>query len=140
VLPLTPDKEPAMEDLFEKGLKLRREVLGDAHVDRSLARSDAFNREMQQLTTEFGWGNIWSRPGLSKRDRSLLNLGMLTALNRQHELRVHALGALRNGLSPTEIKEALIQTACYCGFPAALDAFRTVSEVIAAHEAASKTE
>jgi 4-carboxymuconolactone decarboxylase len=123
-----------MEDLFDKGLKLRRKVLGDAHVDRSLAGRDPFTHDMQQLATEFGWGTIWQRPGLSLRDRSLLNLGMLIALNRPHELKVHTLGALRNGLKPEEIKEAFIQAACYCGFPAAIDAFRTVKDVIAEYK------
>jgi 4-carboxymuconolactone decarboxylase len=120
-----------VEDLFEKGLKLRRQVLGDTHVDRSLAGRDAFTHDMQQLATEFGWGTIWQRPGLSLRERSLLNLGMLVALNRPHELKVHTLGALRNGLTPEEIKEVLLQAAVYCGVPAANRAFAIAQEVLA---------
>jgi 4-carboxymuconolactone decarboxylase len=107
-------------------------VLGEAHVERSLeAAKDDFNWDLQELTTEIGWGAVWSRPGLSRKQRSLLNIGMLTALNRPHELEVHVRGALRNGLTPGEIKEALIQTAVYCGFPACIDSFRVARKVIA---------
>ena len=118
-------------ELFEKGLAIRREVLGDEYVDRSLAQADEFNMPLQELVTEHAWGAIWGRDGLSRRDRSLLNLGMLTALNRPHELRLHVRGALNNGLSREEIREVLLQAAVYCGAPAALDGFRVAREVFA---------
>ncbi len=116
---------------FERGLAIRKEVLGAEYVDASLRGADDFTREMQQLVTEYAWGEIWSRPGLSRRDRSLLNLGMLTALNRPHELRLHVRGALTNGISKDEIKEVLMQSAIYCGVPAALDSIRIAREVFA---------
>ena len=116
---------------FERGLAIRKEVLGAEYVDASLRGADDFTREMQQLVTEYAWGEIWSRPGLSRRDRSLLNLGMLTALNRPHELRLHVRGALTNGISKDEIKEVLMQSAIYCGVPAALDSIRVAREVFA---------
>ncbi len=116
---------------FERGLAIRKEVLGSEYVEASLRGADDFTRELQQLVTEYAWGEIWARPGLSRRDRSLLNLGMITALNRPHELRLHVRGALNNGLSKDEIKEVLLQTAVYCGAPAALDAFRVAREVFA---------
>jgi 4-carboxymuconolactone decarboxylase len=116
---------------FERGLAIRKEVLGAEYVDASLRGADDFTREMQQLVTEYAWGEIWSRPGLSRRDRSLLNLGMLTALNRPHELRLHVRGALTNGITKDEIKEALMQSAVYCGVPAALDSIRVAREVFA---------
>jgi len=117
-------------DSFDAGLKMRMRVLGEAHVKRSLADVDDFNRDIQELATSFGWGEIWTRPGLSPRERSILNLGMLTALNRPHEFKVHVRGALNNGLTREEIREALLQTAVYCGFPAALEAFRLAREVL----------
>lgn len=116
---------------FEKGLAVRRAVLGEAYVDAALAGADDFTAEVQKLVTEYGWGEVWARPGLSRRERSLLNLGMLTALNRPEELRAHVRGAVNNGLSPDEIKEALLQTAIYCGLPACLDAFRVARAVLA---------
>ena len=116
-------------DTFDAGLKMRMKVLGEAHVKRSLADVDDFNRDLQQLVTGFGWGQIWTRPGLALRERSILNLGMLTALNRPHEFKVHVRGALNNGLTREEIREALLQTAVYCGFPAAIEAFRLAREV-----------
>lgn len=116
---------------FEQGLTVRKDVLGADHVEASLRGADDFTREMQQLVTEYAWGEIWSRPGLSRRDRSLLTLVMLTALNRPHELRVHLRGALNNGVSKDEIKEAFLQAAVYCGAPAALDSFRVAREVFA---------
>jgi 4-carboxymuconolactone decarboxylase len=114
---------------FEEGLRIRREVLGDSHVDRSLARAGEFSRPMQEFVTEHCWGAIWSRPGLGRRERSLVNLGILTALNRSHELRVHVRGAVRNGCSREEIQEVLLQAAIYCGVPAAVVAFRCAKEV-----------
>ena len=116
-------------DLFERGLKTRREVLGADHVDASLKNADDFSRPMQELVTEYCWGDVWNRPGLDRRTRSLLNLAMLTALNRPHELRLHVRGALNNGVSKDEIREVFLQTAIYCGVPAAIDAFRQAREV-----------
>ena len=116
---------------FEDGLEVRREVLGADHVDRSLARASAFARPMQELVTEYCWGAVWARPGLDRRTRSLLNLAMLTALDRPHELRIHLRGALTNGVSAAEIQEVLLQAAIYCGVPAAMDAFRVAEEVLA---------
>lgn len=116
-------------DSFDDGLKMRMKVLGEAHVKRSLHEVDDFNRDLQQIVTGFAWGQIWTRPGLSLRDRSILNLGMLTALNRPHEFKVHVRGALNNGLTREEIRELLLQTSVYCGFPAAIEAFRLAREV-----------
>lgn len=120
-----------MEDRFTRGLALRKEILGADYVERSLADADAFSLPMQQLTTEYCWGEIWSRPGLSRRDRSLLNLGMISALNRPHELKLHVKAALRNGLTREEIGEALLQVAVYCGVPAGIDSTRIAREAFA---------
>lgn len=117
------------QDLFDQGLQTRREVLGAAYVDASIANADDFNRPMQELVTQYCWGDVWNRPGLSRRDRSLLNLAMLTALNRPHELKLHVKGALNNGVTPDEIREVFLQTAIYCGVPAAIDSFRSAREV-----------
>ncbi|MDR3400790.1 MAG: carboxymuconolactone decarboxylase family protein [Pandoraea sp.] len=116
-------------DLFEKGLKTRREVLGSEYVDKSIATADAFNRPMQELVTEYCWGEIWNRPGIDRRTRSLLNLGMLTVLNRPHELKLHVRGALTNGVTKEEIAEVFLQAAIYAGVPAAIDSFRVAREV-----------
>jgi len=115
---------------LERGTRLRREVLGDAHVDRSMAQATDFTRSLQEYVTASCWGDIWSRPGLDRRTRSLLNLAMLTALNRPHEFSVHVRGALRNGCTVEEIQEVLLQTAAYCGAPAALEAFRLAEKVL----------
>jgi 4-carboxymuconolactone decarboxylase len=117
------------KELFETGLRIRREVLGAEHVDKSLSRDDDFNRPLQELVTEYCWGAVWSRPGLSRKMRSLLNLAMLTALNRPHEVKLHLKGALNNGCSKEEIMEVLLQAAIYCGVPAAVDSFRLAREV-----------
>lgn len=122
-------------DLFEAGLSTRRAVLGDAYVDASLAAATEFSMEMQELVTQYCWGDVWNRPGLSRRDRSLLNLGMISALNRPHEFKTHVRGALNNGLSRDEIKEVLLQVSIYCGAPAALDSFRLAAEVFATMDA-----
>ena len=119
-------KNPA---LFDEGLATRREVLGDAYVDASIRNATDFNIDMQELVTQYCWGDVWNRPGLDRRSRSLLNLAMLTALNRPHELKIHVRGALNNGLTREEIKEVFLQTAIYCGVPAAIDAFRVAAEV-----------
>ena len=117
---------------LERGRAVRGEVLGDGHVERSLENASDFSRPMQELVTEYCWGEVWSRPGLTRRDRSLINLGMLTALNRSHELAVHTRGAIRNGCTPEEIQETLLQTAIYCGVPAAMEAFRVVEDAMLA--------
>jgi 4-carboxymuconolactone decarboxylase len=117
--------------LYEKGLARRREVLGEQHVDRSLAAATDFSRPLQDLVTEYCWGAVWTRDDLDGRTRSLLTLVMLTALNRMHELAVHVRGAVTNGCSREEIREALLQTAIYCGVPAALESFRVAEKVLA---------
>jgi 4-carboxymuconolactone decarboxylase len=123
------------DELWEKGLEIRREVVGDAYVDRSLAAMDEFNQPLQEYITRYAWGDIWRRPGLDRRARSILNIGMLVALNRPHELKLHLRGAIRNGVTRDEIRECLLQSAVYCGAPASLDAFRTAREVFAEMEA-----
>ncbi len=117
------------QDTFEKGLKIRREVLGADYVDQAMANATSFTQPLQELVTTYCWGEIWSRPGLDRRTRSMINLAMITALNRPHELKLHVNAALNNGLSKEEICEVLLQTAIYCGLPAAVDAFRTASQV-----------
>ena len=117
------------KELFEKGLKMRRAVLGDAHVDASLKSADTFSVGIQELVTEYCWGEVWNRPGLDRRTRSFLNLAMLTALNRLHEIKLHVKGVINNGLTKDEIAEVFIQAAIYCGVPAALDSFRVAKEV-----------
>jgi 4-carboxymuconolactone decarboxylase len=121
-------------ELYDTGLKIRREVLGAEYVDKSISMSDEFNRPLQDLVTQYCWGAIWSRPGLDRKTRSLLNLAMLTALNRPHEVKLHLKGALNNGCSRQEIMEALLQTAVYCGVPAAIDSFRLAREVFSEAE------
>jgi 4-carboxymuconolactone decarboxylase len=116
---------------LEQGMEVRREVLGAEHVERSMANASEFGRPIQDLVTEYCWGAVWSRPGLDRRTRSLINLGMLTALNRRHELRVHVRGALNNGVTREEILETLLQAAVYCGVPAGMDAFRAAEETFA---------
>jgi 4-carboxymuconolactone decarboxylase len=117
------------QDLFDKGLKTRREVLGAEHVDASIRNADDFTRPLQEHITQYAWGDIWNRPGLDRKTRSLLNLAMLTALNRPHELKLHVRGALTNGVSKEEMREVFLQTAIYCGVPATLDSFRVAREV-----------
>lgn len=119
---------------FEEGLKIRREVLGREHVDASLARADEFTSPLQELITEYCWGTVWSRPGLNRKTRSLINIAMLTALNRPHELKLHIRGALNNGCTKDQIREVLLQAAVYCGVPAAVDGFRVAKEVFEALE------
>jgi 4-carboxymuconolactone decarboxylase len=118
---------------LEEGMDVRREVLGAEHVERSLQNATAFGRPIQELVTEYCWGAVWARDGLDRRTRSLLNLGMLTALNRRHELTVHLRGALNNGVTPEEIRETLLQATIYCGVPAGMEAFRAAEEVLAEH-------
>lgn len=109
---------------LSRGLQVRREVLGDEHVERSMERTSEFSRPVQELVTAYCWGAVWTREELDRRTRSLINLAMLTALNRPAELRIHVRGAINNGCTVAEVQEVLLQTAVYCGVPAALEAFR----------------
>jgi len=118
------------DELYENGLAIRREVLGNEYVDRSLASADEFMSALQRMTTEWAWGYVWSRPGLDRRARSLMNLAMLTALGKPHELKLHVKGALSNGVTVDEIKEALLHASVYCGIPAGLEAFKAAHEVL----------
>jgi len=120
---------------YEKGLSVRRAVLGDAHVDRAMKNRNEFNQEFQDLLTRYAWGEIWARPGLPRKTRSLLTIVMLVALNRPDEFRMHLRAALTNGVTKDEIKEALLQAAIYCGVPAANSAFHAAQEVFAETEA-----
>lgn len=122
-------------ELYEKGMQVRRAVMGDEYVDRALADVDDFNGPLQDLVTEAAWGGVWTRPDLPRATRSMLNLAMLTALNRPHELKGHVRGALRNGVSRAELREVLLQAAVYCGMPAAIDAFRVAREVLKEEDA-----
>jgi 4-carboxymuconolactone decarboxylase len=115
---------------YDQGLKIRRQILGDAHVDKSLKSRTKFTEEFQDLLTRYAWGEIWTRPGLPKETRSLITLAMLVALNRNDEFRMHVRAALNNGVSEEQIREVLLQSAIYCGLPAANTAFHIAQEVI----------
>jgi 4-carboxymuconolactone decarboxylase len=117
-------------ETYELGLEMRRRVLGDGHVARSLEQVTDFSRPIQEFVTEYCWGATWTRDGLDLRIRSMLNLAMLTALNRPHELGVHVRGALQNGVTVSEIQEVLLQTAVYVGVPAALESYRVAEQVL----------
>jgi 4-carboxymuconolactone decarboxylase len=117
--------------VFEKGMEIRKSVLGKEFVEKSFASADDFNKPMQELTTEYCWGAVWGREGLPKKTRSMLNLAMLSALNRPHELKMHIKGALTNGVTKDEIREVLLQVAIYCGIPAGVDSFRMARETFA---------
>jgi 4-carboxymuconolactone decarboxylase len=119
-----------VSDAYERGLEVRRQVLGDQHVDAAIARTSDFTAEFQDLITRYAWGEIWSRPGLDRRTRSCITLTALVALNRGEELAMHVRAALRNGLTPDEIKEVLLQSAIYCGVPAANSAFAIAQQVL----------
>lgn len=119
------------DELYDKGMKIRREVLGDKHVDRSLANADDFGNIIQYHATANAWGTVWGREGLDRRSRSILNLGMLSALGKEHELKVHIKGALRNGLTREELGEIFLQVAIYCGVPASIECFRHAKDVFA---------
>lgn len=121
--------------MMAKGLEIRRRVLGDEYVDAAMKNADEFTTDLQKLVSTYCWGEIWGRDGLSNRDRSMLNLGMIAALNRPHELGMHVRGALRNGLSRDEIKEIFLQVAIYCGVPAGVDSFRIAREAFAKADA-----
>jgi len=118
------------DEMHELGMTTRREVLGDAHVDAAVAGTTPFTADFQDLITRYAWGEIWSRPGLDRRTRSCITLTALVALNHHHELAMHVRAALRNGLTPDEIKEVLLQSAVYCGVPAANRAFAIAQEVL----------
>ena len=120
----------AADGHYERGLATRREVLGDEHVERSLRDATEFTAPAQELVTEYCWGAVWTRPGLDRRTRSLINLAMLTALGRMHEFRVHVRGAVNNGCSTEEIRETLLQATVYCGAPAGLESFREAQVVL----------
>ena len=128
-MPEIPNRPEYQSELFKQGLKVRRDVLGADYVDGSLSRADDFNAAFQQLTTEVAWGTIWTRPGLPRKTRSMVNIAMLVALNRGAELKLHLRAALTNGVTRDEIKEILLQTGAYCGIPACLEAFRLATEV-----------
>jgi 4-carboxymuconolactone decarboxylase len=132
--PATDDVSMAHDARLEAGDQIRRQVLGDAHVDRSRNLATPFTRPLQDLVTEFCWGAIWTRPGLDPRTRSLINVAMLTAMGKGDELRLHVQGAIRNGCSEEEVQEVLLQAAVYCGIPAALEATRHAQAALEALE------
>ena len=132
-MPKMPDMNTP---LFKKGLAVRRAVVGAEYVEKSLSAMTPFNAPFQKMVTEWCWGDVWTRPGLPRATRSMLNLAMLCALNRPHELRIHLRGALNNGVTPREIQEVLLQVGVYCGVPASLEGFRIATEVMAEHQAA----
>jgi 4-carboxymuconolactone decarboxylase len=123
------------DKLYERGLNLRRRVLGAAYVERQLKNADAFSMPMQELATKSAWGMVWARPGLPRKVRSMLNIAMLVALGKAEELELHLDGAIRNGVTKKEIGEILLHSAIYCGYPAALGGFRTAREYFAKHGA-----
>jgi len=118
-------------ETYDKGLALRKQVLGADYVERSFQNADDFSRPMQELSTEYCWGYVWTRPGLTLQQRSLLNIGMISALNRPHELKLHVKAALNNGLTREQIREAMLQVAIYCGVPAGIDSTRIAREAFA---------
>ena len=122
------------KETYERGLAIRKSVLGAEYVEKSIASADDFNRPLQELVTEYCWGAVWGREGLPKKTRSIINLAMISALNRPHELKMHVKGALRNGLTRDEIREVLLQVGIYCGIPAAVDSFRVAKEAFAEYE------
>jgi 4-carboxymuconolactone decarboxylase len=117
-------------DLYQRGMKVRRQVLGDAYVDKATSEADDFNRDFQRLVTEYCWGEVWTRSVLTNKQRSLNNLCMIAALNRAHEFELHVRGALRNGCTPEEIRDCLFQVAIYAGIPAGVEAFRIARKVL----------
>ena len=120
-----------MDELYEKGMKVRREVLGSAHVDRTLTKKNDFNSEFQEMITRHAWGDIWTRPGLPRHTRSLITLAMMIALNRAEEFKLHVRASFNNGVTRDEIKEVIMQAAIYCGVPAANTAVHLAEEVFA---------
>lgn len=128
--------QPRNKALFDAGLKIRKQVLGAKYVENSIANADEFSMAFQEITTEYCWGYAWTRPGLTKKQRSMLNLAMLSALNRGPELRLHIAGALNNGVTKDEMKEIFLQVAIYCGIPASLECFKMAREVFKEREGA----
>ena len=126
------------KERFDRGLATRREVLGAAYVDKAVASADDFILPLQEMVTRVAWDGIWNRPGLERRTRSMLNLAMLTALNRPHEFKLHLVGALNNGVTREEIQEVLLQTVVYCGMPAAIDSFRVARDVFRERDDAAR--
>ena len=116
-------------EMFEKGILKRRKVLGDEYVDKALASADEFGADLQKLITEYAWGEVWNKQSISDKERSLINLGMIAALNRPHELKLHIKGALNNGISQEQIKDVFLQVTIYCGAPAGIDSMRLAREV-----------
>lgn len=125
---------PLNQELFDQGLRTRTEVLGADYVQSAIKNADEFSRPLQEFVTQYAWGDIWNRPGLDRKTRSLLNLAMISVLNRPHELRLHIRGALNNGVTREEMREVFLQVAVYAGAPAAMDAFRVAKEALAALE------
>jgi 4-carboxymuconolactone decarboxylase len=127
-----PDSDPPPGDLYERGMRLRRQVLGDAHVDRALARAaeDPFLQPVQDLATTFGWGAVWARPGLERKVRSFLSITCLAAMGKHDELRSHLRGAVHNGATREEIREVILHAGVYCGVPVALECTRIAKEVL----------
>ena len=121
-------------ELFKRGLEIRNEVVGAEYVDKAIANADSFNMPMQELVTEYCWGAVWGREDLPRKTRSMLNLAMISILNRPHELKLHINGALRNGVTKEEIREVFLQVAIYGGVPAAIDSFRIAREVFDAND------
>ena len=134
-MPLPPEFDNPQ---FKKGLAVRREVLGAEYVDKSVNEVDDFMKPMQKMTTEWCWGEIWTRPQLDRKTRSIINIAMLTALNRPNELKLHVRGALNNGVTPAEMQEVFLQACVYCGVPAALESFKIAREVLEQVAAANK--
>lgn len=126
---MTRSFNPSNPEVFDKGLGIRRSVLGAEYVDKSIQGVSDLTVDMQELVTQYCWGEIWGRPGLDRRTRSFLNLAMITALNRPHELKLHIRGAINNGLTRDEVKEVFLQTGIYCGVPAMIDSMRCAKEV-----------
>jgi 4-carboxymuconolactone decarboxylase len=127
---MTNTSKDTLGDLFNRGLALRRDVLGASYVDNSVKTANDFMMAFQHITTEWCWGYAWSRPGLDRKTRSMLNLAMLMALNRTPEVKLHVRGAINNGVTVDEIKEVLLHATIYCGIPAGLDAFKAANEVL----------
>lgn len=132
--PLPFEPSTPIAAAFEPGLQMRRKVLGPAHVERSLSNAGSFQAELQELVTAFAWGTVWTREGLPPKTRSMITVAMLVALGKQKELEGHLRGALNNGVTVDELKEILLHTAVYCGFPAAIEGFRTAAAVIEQHQ------
>ncbi len=131
------DDTDAPRPLYDTGLAIRKEVIGAAYVEKALANADDFSRPLQEMVTEYCWGNIWGRPGLERKTRSLLNIAMLSALNRGHELKLHVKGALTNGATREEIQEVILQVGVYCGVPVALETSRIAQEAFRELDAAA---